>query len=187
VLFLQLNLLLNLCCYKLAYHYFSYTCWVATICLLTLAVMLLRRQRWDELLWWRFLLEVCVAPGWLPVRLVCSAVVRQESRSSLLCKDNISCNKVYILKTLVLCIHLLVICMTTWSWAYIRWASDFDFKTGCDTFFLDWWHWMSRLTRYWKLFHSAATSSAFIGCSCIAPCKSKQVQRQETKKIMDWL
>jgi hypothetical protein len=22
--------------------------------------------------------------------------------------------------------------MTTWSWAYIRWASGFDLKTGCD-------------------------------------------------------
>jgi hypothetical protein len=64
--------------------------------------------------------------------LVCSTAARWESRYSLLCKDNISCNNVYIIKTLVFCIHILAICMTTWSWAYIRWASGFGLKTGCD-------------------------------------------------------
>ncbi len=122
---LQLNLLLSLSCYKLTYHYFSYTCWVATISLLTLAVTLLRSWRWDELLRWRFLLEACVTPGRLPVGLVCSAAARWDSRYSLLCKDNISCNNVYIIKTLVFCVHILIICMITWSWAYIWWASGF--------------------------------------------------------------
>jgi hypothetical protein len=121
-------MLLSLSCYKLTYHYFSYTWWVATISLLTLAITLLRSWRWDELLWWRFLLEACVAPGRLPMRLVCSAATRWESRYSLLCKDNISCNNVYIIKTLVFCIHILAICMTNWSWAYIWWASGFGLK-----------------------------------------------------------
>jgi hypothetical protein len=129
---LQLNLLLSLSCYKLTYHYFSYTCWVATISLLTVVVTLLRSWRWDELLWWRFPLEVCVALDRLPVGLVCSAAARWESRYSLLCKDNISCNNVYIIKTLVFCIHILAVCMTTWSWAYIWWASGFGLKTWCD-------------------------------------------------------
>jgi hypothetical protein len=108
-------------------------CWVAAISLLTLAVTLLRSWRWDELLWWRFLLEAYVAPGRLSVGLVCSAAARWESRYSLLCKDNISCNNVYIIKTLIFCIHILVVCITTWSWAYIWWASGFGLKTGCDT------------------------------------------------------
>jgi hypothetical protein len=95
--------------------------------------MLLRSWRWDELLWWRLLLEACVAPGRLPVGLVCSATARWESRYSLLCKDNISCNNIYLIKTLVFCIHILAICMTTWSWAYIRWASGFCLKTGCES------------------------------------------------------
>jgi hypothetical protein len=125
------NLLLSLSCYKLTYHYFSYTWWVATISLLTLAVTLLRSWRWDERLWWWFLLEACIAPDWLPVGWVCSTAARRESRYSLLCKDNISCNNVYIIKTLVFCIHILAICMTTWSWAYIRWAYGFGLKTGC--------------------------------------------------------
>jgi hypothetical protein len=114
---LQLNLLLSLSCYKLTYHYFSYTCWVATISLLTPAVTLLRSWRWDELLWWRFILEACIAPTRLPVGLVCSAAAQRESRYSLLCKDNFPCNNVYIIKTLVFCVYILVVCMTTWSWA----------------------------------------------------------------------
>jgi hypothetical protein len=40
--------------------------------------------------------------------------------------------KVYIIKTLGFCIHILVVCMATWSWAYIQWASGFDLKTRCD-------------------------------------------------------
>jgi hypothetical protein len=130
---LQLNLLLSLSCYKLAYYYFSYTCWVATISLLTLAVTLLKRWWWDEWLWWRFLLEACIAPGRLPVGWVCSAAARRESWYSLLYKGNISCNNVYIIKTLVLCIHILAVCMTTSSWAYIQWVSGFGLKTGYDT------------------------------------------------------
>jgi hypothetical protein len=130
---LHLNLLLSLSSYKLAYHYFSNTCWVATISLLTLAIMLLMSWRWDEWLWWRFLLEACVAPGRLPMGWVCSPAARWESWYSIPCKDNISCNNVYIIKTLVFCIHILALCMTTWSCAYIRWASSFGLKTGCDS------------------------------------------------------
>jgi hypothetical protein len=114
------------------YYDFPFTCWVATISLLTLAVTLLRSWRWDELLWWRLLLEACVAPGRLPVGLVCSAAARWESRFSLLCKDNILCTNVYIIKTLVFCIHILVVCMITLSWAYIWWASGFGLKIRCD-------------------------------------------------------
>jgi hypothetical protein len=33
--------------------------------------------------------------------------------SSILCKDNISCNNVYIIKTLVFCVYILAVCMTT--------------------------------------------------------------------------
>jgi hypothetical protein len=95
--------------------------------------MLLRGWRYNELLWRRLLLEACVAPGRFPVELVCSAGAQRESRYSLLCKDNISCNNIYLIKTLVFCIHILDVCMTTWSWAYIRWASGFGLKTGCDT------------------------------------------------------
>jgi hypothetical protein len=136
-----LNLLISISCYKLAYHYFSYTCWVATIILLTLAVTLLRCWRWDERLRWRFLLEACVALGRLPMGLVCSPAVRWESRYSLLCKDKILCNNVYIIKTLVFGIHILAVCMTTWSWAYIRWAYGFGLKTRCDKAprWLWWW------------------------------------------------
>jgi hypothetical protein len=85
---LQLNLLLSLSCYKLACHYFYYTCWVATISLLTLVVMLLKRWRWDGLSWWRIILEACVAPSRLNVGLVCFDIARRESRPSPLCKDN---------------------------------------------------------------------------------------------------
>jgi hypothetical protein len=61
--------------------------------------------------------EVTVCSGsevtvW-PVEWVCSTAVRRESRYSLLCKDNIPCNNVYIIKTLVFCIHILAVCMTT--------------------------------------------------------------------------
>jgi hypothetical protein len=56
--------------------------------------------------------------------------MRESTKSS--CKDNIPCNKVYIIKTLVFCIHILAVCMTAWSWSYIRWSSSFDLKTGCD-------------------------------------------------------
>jgi hypothetical protein len=52
-------------------------------------------------------------PDRLPVGLVCSAAARRESQYSLLCKGNILCNNVYIIKTLVFCIHILAICMTT--------------------------------------------------------------------------
>jgi hypothetical protein len=61
--------------------------------------------------------------GWLVPMLL------DERVDSLLCKDNIPCNKVYIIKTSVFCIHILVIYMTTWSWAYIWWASGFDLNT----------------------------------------------------------
>jgi hypothetical protein len=68
---------------------FPFTYWGATISLLTLAVTLLRSWRWDGLIWWSLLLEVCVAPGRLPVGLACSVAARRESQCSLLCKDNI--------------------------------------------------------------------------------------------------
>jgi hypothetical protein len=161
---LQLNLLLSLSCYKLAYHYFYYTCWVATISLLTLAVMVLRSWRWDELLRWRFLLEACVAPGWLPVGWVCSTAIRWESRYSLLCKDNISCNNVYIIKTLVFCIHILAVCMTTWSWTYIWWAYGFDLKTGCDTRY----HATPFMSSF-RCFGMPLTPAAQVGPTQIAP------------------
>jgi hypothetical protein len=32
------------------------------------------------------------------------------------------------MKTLVFCAYILTVYMTTWSWAYIRWASDFGLK-----------------------------------------------------------
>jgi hypothetical protein len=91
-------MLLSLSCYKLAYHYSSYTCWIAIISLLILTVTLLRSWRWDERLRWRFLLEACVASiDWL-WGLVCSAAARWESRYCLLCKDNVPCNNVCIIK-----------------------------------------------------------------------------------------
>jgi hypothetical protein len=43
----------------------------------------------------------------------CVPQLLDESRYSLLCKDSISCNNVYIIKTLVFCIHILAVCMTT--------------------------------------------------------------------------
>jgi hypothetical protein len=43
----------------------------------------------------------------------CVPLQLDESRFSLLCKDNISCNKVYIFKTLVFCIYILTVCMIT--------------------------------------------------------------------------
>jgi hypothetical protein len=61
----------------------------------------------------RLLLEACVALDRLPVELVCFVAARRESRFSLLCKDNISCNNIYIIKILVFCIHILAVCMTT--------------------------------------------------------------------------
>jgi hypothetical protein len=95
-------------------------------------VTLLRSWRWNELWWWKFLLEACVAPGRLPVGWVCSVAARWLSRYSLLCKDNILCNNVYLINTSVFYIHILAVCMTTWSWAYIRCAPGFGLKTGCD-------------------------------------------------------
>jgi hypothetical protein len=55
-------MLLSLFYYKLTCHYFSYTCWVATINLLTFAIMLLRRWR----VRWRLLLVVRASPLCLP-------------------------------------------------------------------------------------------------------------------------
>jgi hypothetical protein len=37
----------------------------------------------------------------------------RECRPSLLVKTIFSCNTVYIIKTLVFCVHILVVCMTT--------------------------------------------------------------------------
>jgi hypothetical protein len=120
--------------------WYGTTCWLVRIHLGSLpnrptpALTLLRRQRWDVLLWWRFLLEACVAPDQLPVGLDCSSTARWESRYGLLCKDNISYNKVYNIKILVFSVHILTVCMTTWSWANIRWASGFGLKIECDIY-----------------------------------------------------
>jgi hypothetical protein len=83
---LQLNLLLSLSCYKLACHYFSYTCLVATISLLTLVVPLLRIRRWDGLQEMKISSRGLCCPGRLHVGMVCSNVARRESRPSLLVK-----------------------------------------------------------------------------------------------------
>jgi hypothetical protein len=48
----------------------------------------------------------------LLVGLACSVASRQESRYSLMCKDNIPSNKVHIIKILVFCIRILAVCMT---------------------------------------------------------------------------
>jgi hypothetical protein len=66
------------------------------------------------------------------------------------CNNNILYNKVYIIKTLVFCIHILTVCMTTWSWAYIRWASGFDLKTECHITFA---HFETRVTSWSKHGH----------------------------------
>jgi hypothetical protein len=56
--------------------------------------------------------SIGLATGGMPMGLVCSTAARRESRYSLLCKDNILYNKVYIIKALVFCVHILAVCMT---------------------------------------------------------------------------
>jgi hypothetical protein len=45
--------------------------------------------------------------GWIVLLLL------DETVDSFLCKDNISCNKTYIIKTLIFCVHILPVFMTT--------------------------------------------------------------------------
>jgi hypothetical protein len=62
---------------------------------------------------------------------------------------------------LVFCAYILTVCMTTWSWAYIRWASGLALKPGVTYFIiclcvtekstLKWWVTeKATLTCYWK-------------------------------------
>jgi hypothetical protein len=92
--------------------FFTFTCWVATLCLRTLAITLLRRWRWDELLQWRFLLEACVAPSRLPVGLACFAVAHRESRPSLLVKT------IFHVITFILHRHWFFSVFTFWSYVW---------------------------------------------------------------------
>jgi hypothetical protein len=69
----------------------------------------------------------CEIPGQLPVARWCP--FRCLVLSGLVISFVIRYD---IIKTLVFCAYILVICMTTWSWAYVWWASGFGLKTGCD-------------------------------------------------------
>jgi hypothetical protein len=106
--------------------FISYTCWV--IYVLTLAIFfvyccyVLLLRRW-EVRWWRLLLDVQK-----PRSTVCG-----KMGSIPLFSHFWTCNKFFlirydIIKTLVFCVYILTVCMITWSWTYIRWASGFDLK-----------------------------------------------------------
>jgi hypothetical protein len=43
----------------------------------------------------------------------CVLLLLEETRYGFLCKDNISCNNVYIIKILIFYIYILTVCMTT--------------------------------------------------------------------------
>jgi hypothetical protein len=124
--------------------FISYTCWVLYVLTLVIFfacccyVLLLRR--WG-VCGWRFILGVrnprstaCGKMGSIP-----------------LFSPFWTCNKFFfvirydIIKTLVFCAYILTVCMTTWSWTYIRWASGFGLKNRV-------WHAAQNLNKkLWKL------------------------------------
>jgi hypothetical protein len=123
-----------------AYHIFPTTCWVPTISVLNLAIfpMLLKptaqnlKKIWD-FLWGvigeRFPLVDCL---W-SYRVFSLLYLWEFSIYSYV--RHYSCNKYFILRHWLFCIHSSVwyVCKLD-SWAHILWAFGFDLKTGCDNF-----------------------------------------------------
>jgi hypothetical protein len=62
-------------------------------------------------------------------------LTRESTYSSY--KDNILCNKIYIIKSLIFCVYILIICITIWSWIFIRW--DLRGRQRTDDGKCSWW------------------------------------------------